>query len=345
MKNEDIVERAKEMFVCLSKGKKQAQPSKMWEVLNRDSMKELQEFGYENFKTTLVRHYFANTPLFFLNRQIEFLVLHTNPIKTFKFFLKSIFLPVSKPFSRIDFASFTFLTYLIWEYVRRDDSSKILEGFEESLIGNPPRIYLYEKLISQDIANSVLEYKSIFFSIDKNKIKNICEIGAGSGRDAEVFIRLLINLKKYIIIDIPPALALSEQYLTDIFPNKKIFRFREFKKFSEIEKEFKKAEILFFLPSQIEFLPPDIFDLTINISSFHEMKLSQIKYYFKQLERLTKKNKYLFIKEWKVGHVSYEENETIRIVDYPRGKKWTTLFQRTPKVQIKFFEELMQLSK
>jgi len=218
-----------------------------------------------------------------------------------------------------------------------------LEKIEEPKIGNPPRIYLRNKLISQDLANSVIEFRSIMQAIpDKKYIKTICELGGGYGRDAFVFLSMLPGIK-YINIDIPPALYVAERYLSDIFPEKKIFKFRKFDNFCEIKEEFEKADILFFIPSQIESIPDEKIDLLINISSLHEMRPEQVQYYFKQFERLARVNGYLYIKEWKDMELPFEGGIHIKMSDYP-VKNWTKIFWKTAEVQIQFFDALLKLN-
>lgn len=339
-----IMQRIFLMSNYLLKGREEVRPSKFWNVLNKSSIKYLKKSGYKNFKRTLALYYFC----FIFERQILFLLINLNPLTTLKCLIRSLFLPQhklyynNKQLNRLALLGINLTTYLIWEYVKENDKEKLLDQFEEPLIGNPPRIYLDKKIISQDIANSILEFKSIFNSVEKEEVKTICEIGAGSGRDAFVFINLLKKLEKYIIIDIPPALVVCERYLSEIFPNKKIFKFRIFKSFGQIKNEFNEAEILFFTPNQIELLPSHTVDLMINISSLHEMRLNQIKYYFKQIERLVKIKKYFYLKEWKVSHIPYE-NIYIRTKDYPITSKWKVIYLREPKVQINFFEQLLQL--
>ncbi|OGK17796.1 hypothetical protein A2866_05540 [Candidatus Roizmanbacteria bacterium RIFCSPHIGHO2_01_FULL_39_8] len=342
LKTNVFLKRIEEMFFHLAKGKGETQPSKFWLNLNSLHMKELiEEGGYQNFKQTLVRKYFANTPFFFMNRQTLFLILNVNPLVTVSTLLRSILNGKHKNFTLVDSWSFSFLSLMVWEFAKKYDHKNLLDKLEEPLFGNPPRIYLDNKLISQDTGNSVLEYYSIMDSVGKNrKIKVIAELGAGSGRNAFVFISVLPGVK-YIIIDIPPALAISERYLSDVFPNKKIFRFRTFKKFSEVKNDFEKSDILFFLSSQIELLPKNIADLFINISSLHEMRMSQVKFYFKQIVRLTKKNGLFYFKQWKEAYVDHE-NIYIRTKDYPITNAWEKIYIREAKIQVKFFEALLK---
>lgn len=337
----NFLNRVNRMLKDLRKGRKETQPSKFWLNLNSLHMRELTNVGYDNFKQTLVRKYFANTPYFFMNQQTFFLILNTNLFKTIYILLKSLLIPKHKYFNLFDSWSFNFLSIMVWEYAKTRDSENLLDRLEEPLFGNPPRIHFNKKFISQDTGNSVLEYYSIMNSVDnKNRFKTITELGAGSGRNAFVFLSVLPKVK-YIIIDIPPALAISEQYLSDVFPKKKIFRYRPFNSFEDIKKEFDQADILFFLSSQIELLPDKISDLFLNISSLHEMRMDQVKFYFKQIERLTKQKGYFYFKQWKNAYVDHEDI-FIRIKDYPIGRQWKKIYLREAKIQVKFFEALLK---
>ncbi len=341
----EVSSRIREMTSYLAHGRSEVQPSKLWEAINNYHLKQLDDHGYENFKRTLVRQYSSYTPLFLMNTQILYLITHLNPVATLTALYKSVIIPTHACFNWIDSAGFNFITYLLWAYLLKVDKDRIWERLEEPVLGNPPRIYYHNKLISQDLANSILEYKSIFDDqIDKRKIKIVADLGAGCGRDAVAFSKLLPNLEKYLIIDIPPALAIAERYLSDLFPQEKVFRFRPFSRFSQIDKEFRESKFLFFLPNQIELIPDSLVDLFLNISSLHEMRLDQIKYYFGQIERLTKPQGYFYFKEFKDSYVAHEDVH-IKTRDYPLNSNWQVLFLREAKVQIKFFECLARLNK
>jgi hypothetical protein len=61
----------------------------------------------------------------------------------------------------------------------------------------------------------------------------------------------------------------SEKYLSEIFADKVIFRYREFSKYKEIRPEFEESDIAFILPTQLELLPEGSFGLVQTISSLH----------------------------------------------------------------------------
>jgi len=92
----------------------------------------------------------------------------------------------------------------------------------EPQVGNPPNIRKGGRLISQDLANSVLEYQSI-----ANVAKGtVCELGGGYGRNAFVTASLA-PVSKYIMVDISPAFGVSQEYLRAVFPDKRHFPFRD----------------------------------------------------------------------------------------------------------------------
>lgn len=95
------------------------------------------------------------------------------------------------------------------------------------------------------------------------------ELGGGSGRLADVF-GLTTNYR-YVIIDMTPALYVSQWYIQRRFPKEKIFRFRTFAGFSEIEAELRESRFAFFTANQIELLPAKYFDLFVNVNSLMEM--------------------------------------------------------------------------
>lgn len=337
-KNEKIL---REMISELANCPPEILPSKYWEVLNRKNLDQLKENGYKNFKRTVALNYFTwvltpNDP------QIRFLFKNL-PIKKVIFaFLYTLFSKKHAPMSRLKSWSYTFLTRLLWSYASRSDKEKLLNNLEEPVFGNPPRVISEGRLISQDLANSLLEYFSIFESgVDRSKIKTIIELGPGYGRNAYVILKLNPKVK-YILVDIPPALYIAQRYFSEVFSDKKIFKFRSFRKFNEISSEFENSQIIFLLPHQLELLPDKYVDMFINISSLHEMRPDQISYYFKQINRLTRR--YFYLKEWIISKIPYE-GIIVKEKDYPIPSNWKKIYRKKCKVQTYFFEALFQIDK
>ena len=245
---------------------------------------------------------------------------------------------------------------LLWEYTKRNYPSICL-NLEEPREGNPARLYDKGKLISEDLANSILEYVSISYhngEEGENKylsdnsqnskglapVKTIIELGGGYGRTAYVFLKLHPNIK-YIMVDIPPTLWIAQKYLSSVFHNKNLFKFRHFNSYKEISEELEASDIAFLTPNQLEMLPDKTTDLFINVSSLHEMRPDQISYYFNQINRLTKE--FFYFKQWKVSKIPYE-NIIIKENDYPIPNKWKRLYHRDCIFPSLFFEAMYEIN-
>jgi putative sugar O-methyltransferase len=176
--------------------------------------------------------------------------------------------------------------------------------------------------------------------VDHKEIRTIMELGSGYGRTAYVYLTLNPEYR-YILVDIPPALYICEKYLSDVFKDRKIFRFRPFERYEDIKEEYENADIIFLMPNQLELLPEKSIDLFINISSLHEMRIDQIRYYFEVMEKLTRK--YFYTKQWKVSTIPHED-VVINQEDYPVDDSWKMIYSRECVVQELFFEELYDLS-
>ena len=329
----------KSMFAEMPKFREEILPSRYWEELNRKNLRQLADTRYENFKRTLARNYFTWIVNPF-NRQIRFLMGEAGLFRSLSIFIRALFAPRHDYLKKRHTVYYNMLTELLWSYVEKTDHEQLLSRLTEPEEGNPPRVLREGRLISQDLANSVLEYREILHpSLDRREVRTILELGPGYGRTAYVFLALQPSCR-YVLVDIPPALFVAQRYLSAIFPDRRVFRFRAFENYAEVSDELDDASIVFLTPNQLELLPDDYADLFINISSLHEMRMDQIRYYFGEISRLTRK--YFYFKQWKETTVPFE-NETIRESDYPVPGDWRLIHRRQCAVQHKFFEALYEL--
>ena len=336
----DMDPRLREMLDEFPKFREEILPSKYWAELNRKNLRQISDSSYENFKRTVARNYFTFivTPW---NRQTRFLMRSLPFGQAASIFFGALFAPGHELFKWYQSIYYNLLTKLLWAYVDKNDPEHLLDRLSEPLQGNPPRVYQGKRLISQDLANSFLEYLSVMNAdVDENEIRTIMELGSGYGRSAYAHLTLRPDCR-YVLVDIPPALYVCEKYLSDVFKDRKMFPFRPFERFEDIKDEYENAEILFLMPHQLELVPDKSVDLFINISSLHEMRIDQIRYYFKLMEKLTRK--YFYTKQWKESKIPYE-NVIIRQADYPINKNWRQIYARECKVQDQFFEALYDLS-
>ena len=114
-------------------------------------------------------------------------------------------------------------------------------------------IKINNNYITTDKLVSLLDYKKINENINLSKVKNVLEIGAGSGRFTQTFLTFNQNTK-YIICDIPPAIYISYKRLKKVFKNKKVKLCFNCDNYVDFKKEYNQNDILFIFPHQIEIL-------------------------------------------------------------------------------------------
>lgn len=97
-------------------------------------------------------------------------------------------------------------------------------------------------------------------------LKRVIEIGAGFGRLPHVFLLVYCDIEEYLVVDLPPVLKLSQEYLHHVLPSK-LFKKLRFMKPSEI--------------GQISG------DLAIQIDGLNEMEKPIIDFYYTLFNRCT----------------------------------------------------------
>ncbi|MDO8660124.1 MAG: putative sugar O-methyltransferase [Candidatus Parcubacteria bacterium] len=320
-------------------------PSDFWIELSKLHLTQLSYAGFENFKRSVTAHYFNWKILMIIRHQLSPIFSELMK-KNFAPIFKSRFInPLSKGLYTISFNRISAIIYssyvaFLKDYVSHRDKLKLLDRLKEPLIGNPFLVKYKNQHISQDLCNSIYEFYSISNDIDSKIPMNIAELGAGYGRLAHVFLETLPK-SSYCIIDIPPALFISQEYLSKLFPKEKIFYFRPFSSFEKVRKEFESARIRFLMPHQIEYLPDKYFNLMISISTLHEMTREQIKNYILQINRMTAG--YFYNKQWRKSYA--KDNSHIKEKEYPIPKNWITIYQNRHSIQRLFFEALYKIPK
>lgn len=313
--------------------------SKYWNWLNQKNIQQLEEFGYPNFKQTIAKNYFTwiGGSAALESHYVRNILNNVDAMKTEV--QASELLKKHALFTMPESVVYNIITILIYEYVKYTAGGEHLIGrVEEIQEGNPPFVRVEGKSVSQDTLNSILEYMAISKGCDVGKMSRIIEIGAGYGRTAHCVLNITPGVK-YIIADIPPALYVSQTYLSSIFKDKKIFRFRPFTAFSEIEDEFLAADIAFIMPEQLELLPDKVAGLFLAISCLHEMKKEQVQRYFDQIDRLSS---HVYYKCWQKTTVPFD-NSIYSSEDYPVKNNWKKIYKENCKVPSAFFEALYEI--
>lgn len=320
------------------------QPSVFWEQLGIAGLQQLQECGFGHFKRTINMRYFNWNVLGILAHQFMpvFSRWCRDPdwsVFTARFSEYRAPRPGVKSFSPIAALIYRLYGAMLWEDVVRLDRLGLLARVEEPRVGNPFLVRYKNRWISQDLCNSVHEFYSASgdAAVDGRPCQ-VAELGAGYGRLAYLFLKALPSCT-YSIIDIPPALYIAERYLCEVVPGERVFRFRRFARYRDIQEEFEASRIRLLAAPQIALLPDKSFDLFLNISSLHEMTYAQIENYLQQIDRLCRGRFYM--KQWRVSRAKVN-GCVLRERDYPVPRAWTRLYHRRHPIQRMFFEALYQ---
>jgi len=307
------------------------QPSKFWQDLSQKHGRRLAASGIENFRRTLAKDYFTWMRILPWDSQIRFLIRNLPKREVGKAVFGAF-----KKHEHIGLAesiAMNFLSRLLWSYTKQEYPE--ITDLSECSFGNPPAVFDGKHLVSQDLANSLLEFHSY-----REGVKGIiCELGGGYGRNAYVT-ATQGDFASYTLVDIPPALGVAQAFIENAFPNAKIFRFRPFTSYLEVSDEIRDAKFVFLLPHQMSLLPTGSVDLFLNISSLHEMRRDQVNYYVSEIRRLTKIGGHFYLKAWAVSN-NVDEEVTICSQDYDLSG-FEEVYWRTPKVQTRFFETLQK---
>lgn len=310
------------------------QSSNYWNDLNQYNIQQISEYGYENFKQTVSRNYF--TWVVDINHN------YAKNLKTVPLVEKLAPAERNKNhsyFSKEESAKYNEVTEYFINYFIKIGADSILAKVEEPLSGNPPFVKFRGKRVSQDLLNSLLDYQAVTSACPAKQIKTVVEIGAGYGRTAYCFLNLLPKVK-YIIVDFPPALYLSQKYLSEVLPNKKVMTFRPFTSFDDISGEYMQADIVFLTPDQLKYLPGQSVDLFLAIDCLYEMKGESVAQYFKEANRLSE---YMYFKCYQKTVLPLDEI-SYNMDSYPVHRGWKQIFKETCVVPSDFFHALYKMN-
>ena len=308
--------------------------SPYWNDLAQNHIKLLNENGIENFKQTIERvHYWGegNIRSKLLNPiWDDEIIISYNPKELQK---KHEFCS-EKESLEYNRANLILLNYLI-----KNGYEKYLNELEENKFGNSILFKYENKEYSHSLLNSILEIDIIKKYINFDENNSILEIGAGSGRICSALLQTEKKLK-YTIADIAPTLYIAQTNLSNIFKEKKIFKYRKFNSFEEIEKEFISSDIRFLLPEQIKFIPNKFFNLSIAVDCLHEFKKNQVEEYFSEFNRLSK---FFYFKCQNTQTAIFEKKEKYNIKNYPVKNNWEKLIHEKCFIPNGYFQALYKI--
>jgi putative sugar O-methyltransferase len=320
-------------------------PSAFWRDINTKNVAMIRAEGVENFKRTVSQNYYnwlvvgRRDPQFMQVLKDWLLRPSLRPLLTRMEHDVSLRLTNSDEPIVVDKRQaliYRLFVGLLWERMRRADTERLADKVSEPEVGNPIRVWQSGRLITQDLANSIIECNVVAGLIRGcNDKPRVAEIGAGSGRLAHVFAATMKGT--YYIFDIPPALYVSQWYLTRALPEKRMFTFRRFSDFSSVREEMESADVVFLTANQITHFPPGYFDVILSISTLPEMRLDQVSMYLDLFQRLSRGH--IFLKQWKSWRNDLDGTD-IRVDDYFLSADWQLGLDQTDPINPSFFNRV-----
>jgi putative sugar O-methyltransferase len=320
-------------------------PGAFWNELIDANLDMLRSGGVENLKRTVANNYFnwmvtaPRDPQ--LQRAARSWLEHpslaplTNRLEEPASGLQMLYRPGSFSLSALASWPYKFFVGATWETARREDPYRLTERLSEPEAGNPLRIRHRRRLISQDLANSIIELNFVGRSGVVREGCRVAELGCGYGRLAYVYSEAFPLV--YCVFDIPPTLAVAQWYLTEVFGSERVVPFSPDRDFQQLEPLLKPGTIACFTPDQLELFPDGWFDCTQTISTLPEMPHEQAMHYLHLLA--AKSRAAVFLKQWQRWRNDADDTEMTE-ADYRLPEPWRLARRRVDPVQPAFFDQL-----
>lgn len=291
----ELLVRTKAMMKHMAQSAKQIKIANHWEGTSKRLIKQMHLFDAD-----------INSPLWFYSNSFGAGGLNGSALlvqekSTIQFKMVEYFLKILARLPNFFFVDF--FVNLLWKYclnqklvfnsaLQADRNYKLLCKYAYQLHKNSIDYYnlsspsIYQQDIVEVSGGRKLSYKTIenfkiFLKIIETvgpKFDLIVEMGSGLGELARIFLST-DTAKKYIIVDVPPALAFAEKLLASEFSPQLISYFSPERKSIEISD---RHRCYFITPDQMDLIPK--FDLGIDVASFGEMNQDVVAGYVKQFK-------------------------------------------------------------
>ena len=316
-------------------------PSAFWRELSQKNMKMLELEGLSNFKRTLSQNYYnwmITSPHHRLFRHAFLTWLRRPNLLPLKTKIEEIEqLRLTTTDQRVSLSPLrreiyrVYVTF-VWTLMTEVDTRNLRKRVSEPEVGNPIRVWDGDKLLSQDLANSIVECNAILDLLADRQRPRVAEVGAGYGRLAHVFTEAQPG--QYFIFDIPPALAVAQWYLERVLGPERLFKFRPFETLESVRDEMSRASVVFMSANQIRKFPDGYFDLVLSISTLPELRQDQADLYLSLFQRLSRSH--IFLKQWKRWR-NPQDGTDLTMDSYKLGPDWKLVLDRTDHINPMFF--------
>lgn len=320
-------------------------PGEFWEGLIAANLEMLRTEGIANFKRTVSNNYYnwlVTSPLDPQVRDALVTWLRRPSLTPLRTRLEEPMSGLrttdrSGAYALSPFAArrYTWFVGVLWDIAVRGDTHGLTSRLAEPHIGNPVRLRSQGRLISQDLANSIIEFTFAARSGAVGSGARVAELGAGYGRLAHVFAHA--HELTYCVFDIPPALAVAQWYLTRTLGEDRIVPYSRETDFARIQSRLTPGVVAFFTPDQLELFPDRWFGLTQTISTLPEMPAQQSAHYLSMLA--AKSGRAVFLKQWRQWRNEADQVD-LHEEHYRLPEPWYLHLRRIDPIQPMFFNQL-----
>ncbi len=327
----------KDMLIALLRSPRAYHPSRFWLYFMLYNAYQIDTMGLADFKRTANKNYFTWTADAHIEEQ-------TNAIEAI---IGSSRLraasggPKPAEFGDDKWRRYKHFLAALYSYAKLNDRLGVLDRLEEPSLGNPIYAEIDGRRISQDLCHTTIELNAIIPEIGwhAEKAFTAYELGAGHGRIGLALLTLFPNAR-YVVIDIPPALHVSQWYLSTLLGSGRTFRWRQFDSYRDVAAEFEASRVAFLLPHQAAMLPDKSADLFVNVCSIQEMTREHVSLWFREIDRLCRG--YFFTKQY-LRHANHIDDIEINRGDYPVRPDWKVVFDRVCEGFPSLFEALFSV--
>jgi putative sugar O-methyltransferase len=333
------------MFKCLEdRADPLFSPSAFWRDLCEKHTALIKKHGFSHFKRTLNFHYgqwpvcsFRSAQILHVLRQL--LGAAQFPSVAFTARMSDASSIEGPGWSASCASAYRFYVGLLWQLAASTDRMGCLTTCQESTVGNPIKITHRGRLITQDLAQSSLELNRINEHTGGYKFEHVAEIGGGCGRFAYLFMHMFPQAR-YAIFDIPPALAISQTYLSLALGADRVVPFDPDNKLRVTRPAASIGEVAAHLPHALEEFPDGHFDLFLNVSSFDEMLPAQVERYFDLIDKKTAG--WLYVKGYSTRSGA-DRTRPWGLRQFPYRSRWRLVYEGVDALHPAFTERLYDL--
>jgi putative sugar O-methyltransferase len=231
-----------------------------------------------------------------------------------------------------------YAVYMLYRLLKQRDTTDLIGRFDWSSdtgyeIAIDSRKYSWDTLISLDTVLSLAEADPGILT----QPRIVVDLGSGWGRIGYALKR--INPKiTYVVLDLPEILMISMTILPRMLPAESVAMYPEVQGRPQLTREILASRGLWFAGSQDLLRIADrAIDVFINVASFQEMKLSQVRTYFDLID--TKVSGTFYTQQYViVSDAQRPYNAISGIEEYPFKPTWTEHFKRHTTFSERFFE-------